>query len=384
MDIQESFTLAKNWFLTSSIQTLNNLKGPSFFGSFSSWFDLESKTYPFVYSEATGYGIMTLLFLNHLKPDDVLIQRAEFAAQWLHERTECRGGGYQCVVSHVDNSFKYKKDEAYTFDAGIILNSFVNLYRATQKEKYLEASNEILKWLHKMTDKKGQVYAVYDIQRKMNINSDKTWSTEPGPFLAKNAIGLLNLYDVTKNKEAKKMAGHLCDLALERQEGCGRFVCHSSGHTNIHPHSYAAEGLLCAGIYLGNETYIQSALRATEWVLKNQREDGAVPRLFLKEPNYHQRSDGMAQTIRLATLLKKKGYLGEKYDEDVNKLMGLLLTFQYEDKTLNQQGGFLFGFSSQGESVRNVNSWCTMFALQALNWHGRESIPDDEVVHLFI
>ncbi len=382
--IEERAALAKKWLLNSQIQTLNNLKGSSFFGSFSSWFDLDRKMYPFVYSEITGYGITTLLFLNHQATDSSLVKRAEFAARWLDVVTAHKDGGFRCVISHEDNSFRHKEVQTYTFDAGVILNGFTNLYRATQKKQYLRTASDIVQWFSKMRNNDGILEAVYDIEKNEIVRSDESWSMQPGCYLAKNAIGILNFYDLTKDENAKKMAIELCDYALKEQEKDGRFLCSSKKHTNIHPHSYAAEGLLCAGIYLKEKKYIEAATRATEWVLSKQREDGAIPRLFLEEENYHQRMDGIAQTIRLATILIKKGCLDKKYNKNVEKLITLLLQHQYTDKSLNQDGGFLFGYSSGGEPIRNVNAWCTMFALQALQWYTREKIDDEEITRFFI
>ncbi len=385
MNIQHSIDLAKQWILYSSIQTLNNLKGVRFFGSFSSWFDLHNKNYPFVYSEITGYGMTTLLFLNHLAPDEALIKRAEFAAAWLTDVTKTKDGGFRCVISHEENSFQHKEHQAYTFDAGVILNGFVNLYRATQKETYIRTAQQIFDWFTLMTDASGQLQAVYDTKKQEVFHSDETWSTQPGSFLAKNAIGLLNLYDITKQPAVKQMAINLCNTALRNQDPSGRFICHTSGHTNIHPHSYTAEGLLCAGLFLNNEEYLNSALRATQWVLQNQQADGAIPRLFLDGSfNYHQRVDGIAQTLRLGTILRKNGYLNSPSDPHLHKLLTNLLPYQSTRRDLNQEGGFTFGFTSTGELQPHVNSWCSMFALQALTWHLKEDISPAEITRFFI
>ena len=51
---------AKDWLVNSGIQ---NTKGDEI-GGFNAWYDLGANEYSYVYSEITGYGITTLLFLN--------------------------------------------------------------------------------------------------------------------------------------------------------------------------------------------------------------------------------------------------------------------------------------------------------------------------------
>ena len=50
------------WFLDSGIQNVNICKDVD--GAFNSWFDTNKNDYYYAYSEITGYGITTLLFLD--------------------------------------------------------------------------------------------------------------------------------------------------------------------------------------------------------------------------------------------------------------------------------------------------------------------------------
>lgn len=69
--------------------------------------------------------------------------------------------------------------------------------------------------------------------------------------------------------------------------------------------------------------------------------------------NAMQRSDILAQALRIGVLLDRR---------DVTEILRTsLLSHQYLNKESDQNGGFFYNKDS-----RHINSWCTMFGLQAL------------------
>ena len=134
-----SISFAKNWILNSGIRNIN--ESSKYYGGFNAWYDTTNKKFSFVYSEITGYGINILLFLNKIKPNNIFINRARKAADWLiNTAFEPSVGGILCRFDYDSNKFTKK---VCTFDNGICLNSLVNLYRITNDRKYLDFSLKI-------------------------------------------------------------------------------------------------------------------------------------------------------------------------------------------------------------------------------------------------
>ena len=92
-------------------------------------------------------------------------------------------------------------------------------------------------------DSSYSVKPLYEISENKFYESDKEWSTTSGA-ISKVAMGLANLYSVTKQKKYLKYATKICDKSILYQNKSGRFLSFPfKGGTNLHPHCYSAEGL---------------------------------------------------------------------------------------------------------------------------------------------
>lgn len=333
--------LTKNWLLGSGIQNND--------GSINSWYDLEKNIYPYIYPETTGYAITSFLFINRQKPERLLVERAKMAADWLIKRN---------ATHENSNNEKPEPRFIYAFDNGMILTGLMNIYEETKEKKYLEGAKKIADELLKMQKENGEFYAFYNKNTKELIDSDEKWSTQSGSYHAKLAIGLLKAYEATKNDAYKEATEKICKAALKMQQQDGRFIsCRKRGFTHIHPHLYSAEGFLYAGKELNNKEHIKVARKAAEWVLDNVRDDGGINCIYEgKWFKGEERSDTLAQTIRLAKLL------GIKHQKE-EKLKQRLLSFINAER--KQKGGFFYCIRNR-KMVKHLNSWCSMFALQAL------------------
>ena len=166
---------------------------------------------------------------------------------------------------------------------------------------------------------------------------------------------------MAKEKKFAEVAGLLCRHALTLQQPDGRFVTNQgNGSTHLHPHLYSAEGLLFAGEKMREKRFIDAAERAVSWAFENQAENGGLNAFFSGKWNQSQRSDVLAQLLRLALALKAKGRLEGVANENISRLGERLLQFQHKS------GGFLYGKDLDLKERNCVNAWCTMFALQAL------------------
>jgi len=358
------------WLTESGIQ--NQCEGRKRHGSFNAWYEKDSETYPFVYSEITGYLVTLMCYLYEKTQDEKFLRRAVMAGDWLLDASYETNGWFRCLYPLSPSRFDFKQNQIYSFDNGVIVNSMVNLYRSTKQDKYLASAVTAADWLVFSAQKpSGAFFPGYLLDEGVFFESEDEWSMCSGSFHAKNAIGLLNLYDVTHKFDYLKAATKVCDYALECQDVSGRYVSFEArGGTNAHPHCYTAEGLWVAGTYLNKKEYLLSSARGVQWLLDMQSEDGYIPRLYLDDvPIYSERVDAVSQTLRLAALHLDNKYLAEAYSGRAEILVPVIMNYQASDTDKRVDGGFYFGKTSSGELVWHVNSWVTAFAIQTLNMY---------------
>ncbi|MHA1377697.1 MAG: D-glucuronyl C5-epimerase family protein [Candidatus Helarchaeota archaeon] len=366
--IYEKIQSIKSWILTSGIQCIEEGQD-CILGSFQCWYDLSKKNYPFAYSEITGYGITALLFLNTIDPDPSLIDRAILAGDFLINNAQISRKGT------FNDRYLYHKERfrpwLFAFDNAMCLNGFVNLFKLTKNIKYLKMATKLGDWLvDSMQKEDGSFFAVYDADNKIYIDGYGKWSTQSEPFHTKNAIGLLNLYDVTNEEKYKNSAIDVCDWAMNLQKDDGRFVNFTRlGYTHTHPLIYTVEGLFCSGMLLENKKYIESGRKAVEWILKNQFENGGFPAWY-KNGEFlpDERADAVAQVIRMWLLYS---YLENTKFRAGNLIKAIthLLSYQCKDEDPRAKNGIIFGCNDMGEKKIHVNSAATMFTIQALYYY---------------
>ncbi|NQT96046.1 MAG: glycoside hydrolase family 88 protein [Candidatus Omnitrophica bacterium] len=351
--MDKNLGLCKDWILNSGIQ--------SEIGGFYSWYDLERKTYSYLYSEITGYGITTLLLLNSLYNKKLYVDRAEKAAAWIIKSAMHDCGGVRTRLykddKKADIGYSFSGARIFSFDTGIVLYGMANLYRVTDKKKYLNAALRLADFLlDKMQKEDGSLAPIYDANIDEVIEPSDKWSNQSGAFHAKVALGLVDLFKLTEDKRYKEAAIRLCEYAVSTQDKSGRFITNRAAKTtHIHPHSYATEGLWYTGTVFNIPGFISSAKKATEWTFVHVFSSG-ISELY--EPsterfNDFQRSDILAQALRLGIIFSFKNKIG--------LLKSALLKYQLVESSSAQKGGFLYS-----KEDKHVNSWCSMFAFQAL------------------
>ncbi len=350
------------WFINSEMQDLS--LGSETYGSFRAWYDMDSKTYTYPYSEITGYALTTLAYLKTLGYNGKILEKADIGANWLVKKAKNQTyGGYHC--RYIEEGFH---PWLCSFDNAMILNGFVNLYEITGNQKYLSEAEEVGNWLIDfMLKENGIVIAKYDTQMEQYIDTQERWSTQSGGFLAKNAIGLINLSEKTDNEKYAQHARKMCDIALELQEVDGRFITNKRlNDTYMHPHCYTVEGLLATWLHFGDDRYINACYDAADWIKKAQLENGAIPRIFDSRNFSHDIStDSTAQSLRIWVLLAHYGDypFPEKQGE---KIANFLMNMQCKDENDgNGYGGFYYGITDN-QLVRHISDHGTMFTLQTL------------------
>lgn len=358
---------ARAWTLDSGIQVRDPKSHVN--GAFNAWYDQESKRFQYVYPEITGYGMTTLLYLDTLKADKRLLEKAKAAGDWAIRRAIDPTGGIR-PRDHYDRQerslvFSFERHLVVSFDSGMVLFGLTNVYEATGLKAYLNAAKRVGDFMADKAQKDdGSLYACYNPSKRLWIDKPDKWSTQSGSYHAKLALGLLHLGRLTGVKKYADAAVAICDWSLKQQLPSGRFISwRSDGATHQHPHLYSAEGMIWAGLELKRADYVESAVRAVQWTLSEQDSDGGFPCAVgdrgLRNP--HQRSDTLAQCLRLASIFRGRGLAPKTWERKLEKLEKRLLSFQ------DKKGGFVYGEEMNGERRSHLNFWCTAFALQALH-----------------
>ncbi len=369
---QERIKLAENWLLDSGIQNTSGQHK----GGFNAWYDITNKQRPFIYSEITGYGISTLLYLNTIKSSEKFVERACAAADWLIRRAFFEDKSVLCRFYHETKEFTPR---LCTFDAGMCLKALVNLYRQTRRKTYLKSSVKIGDWLtHEMQKEDGSLFARHLLDEKRFQDDDYKWSAQSGSFHAKNIIGLLDLGFLTDNTAYIESADKLCQWALKMQKKDGRFITNTKDEsTFLQPHCYSIEGILCAGVSLKKRKYMDSAVKGVEWIMNHQMTNGGFPAYYNESTrgfSTNESADMSAQVIRLMLIFSELRELKvdlNKVEEGVRRLFD----FQYvNDEEPYAYGGFLAGPAwFENDYKPHVNSWVTMFVLQTVHMYIQES-----------
>lgn len=365
--LNQTIERACNWMVGSGAQVTS--MDPNLNGGFVSWYEQDTQLYAYVYSEITGYMLTMLTALYHRSNDVRYLNSAIRAGDWFLSTVHEPTGGFRCLFPLRETRFDYKRDQIYAFDCGVILSGLVNLFRASKHPKYLAAATTVGDWLVRDVQKPSKgFYPVYNIAHDQFIESDKEWSLCPGSYHTKIAIGLLNLYDLTRKPSYLRAVTNACDFALEFQDKSGRFTSFpSNGGTNSHPHTYSAEGLWTVGKYLGREDYLQASAQGINWLLSLQNEEGIVPRHYqANEPLYNERVDVLAQALRMGAIHLAEGRLPKEVQTKLEKLVPVIARNQSNSDDVRANGGFYFGRLSDGTVMPHVNVWVTMFAVQAL------------------
>ena len=371
MQENSHFNKARHWILDSKIQEEN--------GAFSAWFDKDKGTNSFEYSEITGYGLTTLVFLNDILEETKTIENAGKAMAWLEEKAMTKEGGILTrnyrEGEERNEKFSFESGNVLAFDTGMVLNGLVNIYNQTKDEKALNLAKRVAEFLlEKMFDNK-KMHAIYNSKEEKVFEAGDKWSTQPGSYHAKISIGLLGLAEITGKKRFEEAAIALCDFAITKQTEEGRFVTNDTNDsTHLHPHCYSCEGLLFMGKKLDKEEYVKAVEKGITWAFENQAADGGINPFFDGNWNDNQRSDVLAQVLRIGTALKTEGLLNTVSNEQFSRLETRLLEMQ------DESGGFLYGKELDGQERNCINAWCTMFALQAIAWHKGETIDLQRLV----
>jgi uncharacterized protein YyaL (SSP411 family) len=216
------------------------------------------------FPETTGYIIGTLLDHAARTGDAALVQRAREMGEWEVEVQNPDGGVMQGVL-------RTPPGRSIAFNTGMVIFGWLDLYEELGTELFLEAALRAGDWLERAQ------------------SADGTWQGEhehhgiPHAYDARVAWALLRLAEVTGEERFRATALRHLDWVLSVQQPNGWFewcAFRPGDLPNSHGLAYTSRGLLESGALLGEERYVDAALRTAHALSGIYRELGRLPATY--------------------------------------------------------------------------------------------------------
>lgn len=333
-------------------------------------------SYPFVYSEITGYAVSTFVNAYRWTGDESYVtlarQSADFllGIQGLTEEDTVHGA----IPHSLSLPGLELRQQYYSFDAAMCLQGLLDLDAIKPAPELRKSAQAIGDWLlERMQQDNGAFLSMYDAETGEWQHAGDDLFGDGSCLHAKHAIGLLKLGRVAGDDRYMVTAKRVCDWVLGLQDDDGAFRATERLQQVVsHSHCYATEGLLFAHYALGTEHYLEAARRAGEWLMRAQNQDGSLNIAYkrcwwrmgrrITEKFFPRRvTDATAQAIRIWLILY---YLDgdHRFLDACHRAKGFLYRMQCTSSSdRNAIGGFYFW---PGHPI--MFTWCTMFAINAL------------------
>ena len=348
----------ERWLLDSPVQLR---EGPHA-GGIAGWLDPLGRP-EFVYLEITGYYLTAMAWLaggaaSSDRTAEEALARGRLALDWVGSATV--GGAVPQTRLHLTGERDDWRNAAiFSFDLAMAARGVACFAAAAGIDEAETPLGEI-------GARVGEVCSGAP-QLRSHVLRDETgpplpdrWSTRPGPHHVKAAAALLRLPPDALDPaigDACRATIALWAEALEASWPC----------PELHPVLYGIEGLLMLSPP-ARAGALDAAERAYERLMEVQAPDRTLPSAADGKGG-EVRADVVAQALRVGQLLRRAGRLGgDDWQRRLEALAGDVAAGVRED------GGVLFSAEHQV-----ANTWCAMFALQALELSrgaGSGSSPD--------
>lgn len=369
--MKNSINLALDWLSKSDIRHREGIAR----GGVNQGYNWQERSYPFVYSEITGYAVSMFVNAYRWTEQERYLTLAQEAAEFLLALQYVAKDEAQGAIAHGFSLPLFKlRHQYYSFDGAMCLQGLLDLYAIQPTAKLELAAQAMGDWLiYEMQKPSGAFLAMYNAETGESKHLGNNFFDDFGCLHAKHAIGLLKLAQVTKEECYTSAAERVCDWVLGLQDEDGAFRANGRSKEVVsHPHCYATEGLLFAHYILKSERYLEAARRAGEWLLSVQNSDGSINIAYKRQLWRMKRrlnelffpkgvTDATAQASRIWLILY---YLDQdqRFFDAAQKAGNFLEQMQETTSSdPNAKGGFYFW-----PEHPIMFTWATMFALNAL------------------
>ena len=377
--MSSQFEHLKNWLLNSGLCVFQ--KNDPQYGGVHSFYDIKEQKFGFLYPEITGYYISTMRFLYSDEKKEQYLEHAKASADWLIKIYKKYGTIVQGISSEPS-----QQNYAYSFDISICAKGLLDYYMMSNDELYLSHAKEILEpVIGGALEQDGTILPFRNLDSEKFQQSYDVWYRQKGCLHIKNAMTFCQLYKILNEKIFLEYAEKICNVFSIYQNNDGSFLLHENQKTiNLHTMCYALEGLLFSFSVNKNENYLKSCIAAVNWCKEKLQDDGSIE-LWFNSKHRSKASYPTAQLLRIVLLLDKLSQ-NRQYEDLAKKLYDHLLSYQISNPHLEQNGALLeenYRTILGWKMRQKLNSWGSMFALQALYWYDNfDRISFDKQIEL--
>jgi hypothetical protein len=215
------------------------------------------------YPETTGYVIPTFLALAGRHPELQLGERAWRAGRWLAE-VQFESGAI-CSKQHRPGNTKPS-----VFNTGMVLHGWVSLLETRNDEQIRNAARKAVDWLIQEQETDGSWVKNAFNHRAHTYYTMVDWA-------------LIRCAHLAGDDRARAAAAEHLEWTLRQQRDNGWFdLCEFGAGEAVTTHtlSYTTQGLVESGRLLGENRYIETALRGTVRLRKCFEATGKLPGTF--------------------------------------------------------------------------------------------------------
>ncbi len=285
---------------------------------------------------------------------------AENAASWIANNALLENGAIltRKYLDGENKNFSFDGGNIFAFDTGMVLIGFCNLYKITKKKKYLDISKKIIDFITNILMDENGIMPIINTKDKKYVIDNSKWSFQKGSFLNKVTIGLYEFSNITNDSKFEKLAIKICDKSLSFFKEDNYFITNKDkNYVEIHPLCYSLEGLFFIGKNCNINKFIDLTYAVLAWLEDLFEKNQNIFETYdIKEKKFliDDRSDIYGQLLRLLKITGKNNKI-EKNLED------LIFSMISDSKKKEEKGGVFYNSSNL-----HINSWSTMFNLQAL------------------
>ena len=210
-----------------------------------------------LYTEITGYAVSLFTFLLRIGRVDIQREAAMEAADYLVSIQD-ETGAYPHLP---DPAERHGAWSAYSFDVAACIVGLARLHGLCPGKGYLDSAALATRWLLGLQRPDGSFCAM--MVKGGGLRDPGGFFGDGSCIHAKNAIALLEMHAATGREEYRQAASKVCERTLSLQAPDGAFWSGPAArYVFSHAHAYACEGLLYAGIVLGEQRFCDAAAQA--------------------------------------------------------------------------------------------------------------------------
>ena len=342
----------EDWLLGSDVQLG---RGPHR-GGIAGWLDGNGLP-EFVYLEITGYYLTAMAWLasgaaGSATNIDTATNRARLAAGWIAAVFDTESAPPTRLYLS-GRPVDWRNNAVFSFDLAMAARGLGSASHLVGWPKCRQTLQGLCGRLDRISSG-SDIMSSHEFAAGDATTMPDRWSTRPGPHHLKAAAAVLRLPAGVVGAAMTATAQRTCDHWVKS------FANEPWPCEELHAALYGLEGMLLRGQVPAD---IAAAESAFVRLMELQQPDGSLPPTIAGGT---VRSDVLAQALRMGLLLRARGCLNEEHwSERLDLLTDALLKFVRPD------GGVLFALDQPV-----ANTWCAMFAHQALYLHSSgESVP---------